>query len=165
MLHKRLLKLFIVMLLTCMSLSVVLAQDSTQETLGTAQDLELTQDELNTAISSLGTDGFIGVIACTYTTDYHHTVAYSPAARATDLGMKEQEFDSDLNVDKQISAIENFTNSGAKAIVICLFDPPSVQSALQDAADKGVTIIQYAGRQTADLGGVTISVEDADLGR
>jgi ribose transport system substrate-binding protein len=173
MLHKRLLTLVVLMILACMSLSVVLAQDATPaatpeataEPLGTADDLVPTQDEINTALSALGTDGFIGVIACTYTTDYHKTVADAAAARATELGLKVQEFDSDLNVDKQISAIENFTNSGAKVIIICLFDPPSVLSALQDAAAKGVQIIQYAGRQAADFGGVTISVEDADLGK
>src|SRR5690606_38190191 len=48
--------------------------------------------------------------------------------------------------------------------VVCLFDPPSVQSALEEAAEAGVMIVQYAGRDMADLGGVTISVEDADMG-
>ena len=106
----------------------VLAQDATPEAtpeataelLGTADDLVPTQDEINTAVSALGTDGFIGVIACTYTTDYHKTVADAAAARATELGLKVQEFDSDLNVDKQISAIENFTNSGAKVRLLTI---------------------------------------------
>ncbi len=50
-------------------------------------------------------------------------------------------------------------------LIVCLFDPPSVLSALQAAADQGVQIVQYAGRQAGDLGGVTISIEDADLGK
>ncbi|HLU08621.1 MAG TPA: sugar ABC transporter substrate-binding protein, partial [Oceanobacillus sp.] len=40
----------------------------------------------------------------------------------------------------------------------------SVLSALEAAAEQGVMIVQYAGRQLADLGGVTISIEDYDLG-
>src|SRR6185295_9874369 len=94
MFHKRLFKLVVLMILACLGLSVALAQDqtSTPEQLGTAQELEPTQAEINTALSSLGTDGFIGVIACTYTTDYHHTVADSAAARATELGLAVQEF-------------------------------------------------------------------------
>ena len=74
-------------------------------------------------------------------------------------------FNSEINVEKQISAIENFTSSGAKVLIVCLFDPPSVLDALQAAADQGVQIVQYAGRQTGDLGGVTISIEDSDLGK
>jgi ribose transport system substrate-binding protein len=35
---------------------------------------------------------------------------------------------------------------------------------LEEAAASGVKIVQYAGRQAADIGGVTISVEDADMG-
>jgi ribose transport system substrate-binding protein len=145
--------------------TVVVAQDGEEEPeLGTAEDLELTQEEIDAAIEALGDDGFIGVIACTYETEYHSTVAESAEAYATELGLNVQTFDSEINVDRQITGIESFVNDGAQVIVICLFDPPSVQSALEEAADAGVKIVQYAGRQLADIGGVTISVEDADMG-
>jgi ribose transport system substrate-binding protein len=145
--------------------TVVVAQDGEEEPeLGTAEDLELTQEEIDAAIETLGDDGFIGVIACTYETEYHSTVAESAEAYATELGLNVQTFDSEINVDRQITGIESFVNDGAQVIVICLFDPPSVQSALEEAADAGVKIVQYAGRQLADIGGVTISVEDADMG-
>lgn len=141
--------------------SLIFAQD---EELGTAEDLEPTEDEIAAAIESLGDSGFVGIIACTYETEYHATVAESAAAQAEALGLRVSTFDSEVDVEKQISAIENFTNSGAQVIVICLFDPESVLAALEEAADAGVLIVQYAGRQLADLGGVTISIEDADLG-
>lgn len=136
-----------------------------QETLGTAADLEVTQEEIEAALAGLGDTGFVGIIACTLSTDYHATVAESAAARAAELGIRAELFDSQINVERQISAIENFTNSGAGVIIICLFDPPSVFSALEEAAAAGVQIVQYAGRQVGELGGVTISIEDADLGR
>ena len=145
--------------------SIVVAQDGEDEPeLGTAEDLELTEEEIDAAIEALGEDGFIGVIACTYETEYHSTVAESAEAYATELGLNVQAFDSEINVDRQITGIESFVNDGAQVIVICLVDPPSVQSALEEAADAGVKIVQYAGRQLADIGGVTISVEDADMG-
>jgi ABC-type sugar transport system substrate-binding protein len=81
------------------------------------------------------------------------------------LNIPNQLVDSEVNVEKQINAIENLTSSGAKVLIICLFDPPSVLSALEAAAEQGVQVVQYAGRQTADFGGVTISIEDADLGK
>lgn len=136
-----------------------------QDMLGTAADLEVSQGEIEEALTALGDDGFVGIIACTLSTDYHATVAESAAARAAELGIRAELFDSQINVERQISAIENFTNSGAAVIVICLFDPPSVFSALEEAAAAGVQIVQYAGRQAGELGGVTISIEDADLGQ
>jgi ribose transport system substrate-binding protein len=134
--------------------------------LGTEQDLTPSQDEITTAKSRLTADkGFIGVIACTYSTEYHSTVAQSAEAYAKQQGLSVQTFDPELDVNKQISAIEDFTNSGADVIVICLFDPPSVISALKTAAEQGVYIVQYAGRDVSEFGGVSISIEDADLGQ
>lgn len=135
------------------------------EGLGTADDLQPTDDETKTAVNRLAAEkSFIGVIACTYSTEYHATVADSAKAYGEKLGLDVRTFDSQTNVDKQIGAIENFISSGAKVIVICEFDPPSVESALKDAASKGVYIIEYAGRNVAAFGGVSISIEDADLG-
>ena len=161
----------ILVLVLALSALAVHAQDATPEAtseepmLGTAEDLVPSDDEVAAAIEALGDDGFVGIIACTLSTEYHSTVAESAQARLEELGVNAQLFDSEINVEKQISAIENFTSSGAKVLIVCLFDPPSVLSALQAAADQGVQIVQYAGRQLADLGGVTISIEDADLGK
>lgn len=138
--------------------------EATETPLGTEEDLEPTEDEIQAAIDALGEDGFIGIIACTFSTEYHATVAESAQAYAESLGLNVEVFDSQIEVEQQISAIESFTANGADVIIICLFDPPSVLSALEAAAEQGVMIVQYAGRQAADLGGVTVSIEDADLG-
>jgi ABC-type sugar transport system substrate-binding protein len=47
---------------------------------------------------------------------------------------------------------------------VCDLDPKASAKTLGDAKAKGTEIIQFAGRQAADLGGITISIEDADLG-
>ena len=136
------------------------------EGLGVAEDLTPTEDEIQTAIAHLDSmDSFIGIVACTYSTDYHSTVPDSAQAYAESLGIRVETFDSEIDVEKQISGIENFVSSGAAVIIVCVFDPPSVESALQEAADAGVYIVQYAGRQASAFGGVTISIEDEDLGR
>src|SRR5690606_16107677 len=156
------------LLIILLSSSLLLAQDATPEAdepeLGTEADLEPTEDEVQAAIDALGEDGFVGIIACTFSTEYHATVAESAQAYAESLGLRVEVFDSQIQVEQQISAIESFTANGADVIIICLFDPPSVLSALEAAAEQGVMIVQYAGRQLADLGGVTISIEDYDLG-
>lgn len=165
---RRLLPLFVFVLALFVLYGVSLAQDATPEAaaeLGTEADLATTPEEVQAAVDALGEDGFIGIIACTFGTEYHFTVADSAQKYAESLGLRAESFDSQVNVERQISAIESFTANGADVIVICLFDPPSVQSALETAAAAGVKIVQYAGRQLADIGGVTISIEDADLGK
>jgi len=161
-----------VVLLMCSSLATAQAQggkypEPTLLTagLGVAADLSPTDKEVAAARSRLTKENsFVGVIAITYSTEYHATVAESAVSYARKLGLPVRTFDSEIKVDKQISAIESFTASGASAIIIGLFDPPSVRSALMDAAKKGVKIVQYAGRDVTELGGVSISIEDADLG-
>jgi ribose transport system substrate-binding protein len=133
--------------------------------LGVAKDLAPSAKEVGAAKARLEKEkSFIGIIAMTYSTEYHATVAESAEAYAKKLGLPVRTFDSELKVDKQISAIESFVANGASAIIIGLFDPPGVKAALLEAAKKGVKIVQYAGRDVSDFGGVSISIEDADLG-
>lgn len=138
----------------------------TTEGLGVADDLEPTEDEIAGAIAHLtDDDSFVGIVACTYSTDYHSAVPDAAVEYAESAGIKVDTFDSEIDVEKQISGIENFVSSGADVIVVCVFDPPSVESALKEAADAGVYIVQYAGRNVAEFGGVSISIEDEDLGK
>ncbi len=131
--------------------------------LGTADDLVPTQAEIDTAKQVLGSDGLIGIVACTMSTEYHATVANSAKAAADKLGLKAEIFDSEVKADKQISAIENFVAKGAKVIVLCVLDPKVIEAAVKEAATKGVFIVQYAGRESA-VNGISVSIEDADLG-
>ncbi len=167
--------LFLSLLIGILLLSACTGQSGTKqyrtptlktEGLGVAEDLVPTDAEIKAAVEHLTAEkSFVGVIACTYTTEYHSTVADSAKAFAEKIGLPVRTFDSEVDVNKQIGAIENFASSGAKVIVICMFDPPSVEKAIKEAADKGVFIVQYAGRDVAAIGGVSISIEDADLGK
>jgi ribose transport system substrate-binding protein len=131
--------------------------------LGTAQDLVPTQAEIDAAKAVLGDKGLIGIVACTLSTEYHSTVPNSAKARADALGVKVEVFDSEVKADKQISAIENFVSKGAKVIVLCVLDPKVIEAAVKEAANQGVFIVQYAGRESTP-NGIGISIEDADLG-
>ncbi len=130
--------------------------------MGTADDLAVTPGEIAAAKAHLG-DSIVGIIPCTMGTEYHFTVADSARKALEGFGMKVQLVDPEAKPEKQISAIENFTAAGAKAIIICVLDPKVLQSALKEAADKGVFIVQFAGRESA-FNGIDISIEDADLG-
>ncbi len=135
----------------------------TTGTLGVADDLAPTQAEIDTAKAVLGQNGLVGIVACTLSTEYHSTVPNSAKARADALGLKVEIFDSEVKADRQISAIENFVSKGAKVIVLCVLDPKVIEAAVKEAADAGVFIVQYAGRESA-VNGISVSIEDADLG-
>jgi ABC-type sugar transport system substrate-binding protein len=131
--------------------------------MGTADDLAVTEQEIAAAKAHVA-DALVGIIPCTMATEYHFTVADSARKKLEEWGFKVQLVDPETKAEKQISAIENLTAAGAKAIAICVLDPKVIQSALQEAANKGVFIVQYAGRESA-FNGISISIEDADLGR
>ena len=131
--------------------------------LGTADDLKVTQEEIDAAKQALGDKGLVGIVACTLGTEYHSTVPNSAKAYADTLGIKTEIFDSEVKAEKQISAIENFVSKGAKVIILCVLDPKVIAAAVKEAADQGVYIIQYAGRESTP-NGIGISIEDADLG-
>lgn len=130
---------------------------------GTAADLQPAAAEIETARSALGPDGFIGIVACNLSNEYHATVPRAAKALADRYSLRVEVFDSETKAEKQISAIENFVSKGAKAIVLCVIDPQVIDAALKEAAAQGVFIVQYAGRDVA-VNGVDIIIEDADLG-
>jgi ABC-type sugar transport system substrate-binding protein len=131
--------------------------------LGTAQDLQPTETEIAAARAALGTKGFIGIVACNLSSEYHATVPKAAQALADKLGLRIEVFDSESKADRQIAAIENFVSKGAPAIVVCAIDPKVIEKAVKEAATQGVYILQYAARDLA-VNGIGISIEDADLG-
>src|SRR5215813_11869238 len=86
-------------------------------TMGTADDLKVTDDEIAAAKKALG-DSVVGVIACTLETEYHSTVANGAVAQLKQYGLNAELFDSQKNVDREISGIESFTARGAKVIIV-----------------------------------------------
>ncbi|GAB4439741.1 MAG: substrate-binding domain-containing protein [Anaerolineae bacterium] len=135
-----------------------------EEPMGTAADLEPTAEEIAAAQAALG-DGVVGIVSCTMGNEWHAAAAEAAAARLAEVGLRAEVFDSQADTELQISGIESFTARGVSALVICVLDPPAVANALQEAAEAGIAIVQYAGRESAQqFGGVSIAIEDADLG-
>ncbi len=131
--------------------------------LGQPQDLVPTSAEIAAAKAALGEKGFIGIVACNLSSEYHAAVPRASEALAKQWGLPVQVFDSETKADRQNAAIETFVAQGAKAIALCVVDPKVVGNAVKEAAGQGVFMLQYAGRDLA-VNGIGISVEDADLG-
>jgi ABC-type sugar transport system substrate-binding protein len=137
----------------------------TTGSLGSADDLMPTDDEIALARATLG-GGLIGVIACTLSTEYHSIVAADAQARAEALGFRVEVFDSQAEAERQPDAIKDFVARGAKIIAICVLDPKVAGDSIKMAEDAGIYIVQFGGA-ALDVNGVTIGggdESDIDLG-
>jgi ABC-type sugar transport system substrate-binding protein len=133
--------------------------------LGGADQLTPTNDEIAMAKATLG-GGFIGVVACTLSTEYHSIVAADAQARAEALGFRVEVFDSQAKAERQPDAIRDFVARRAKIIAICVLDPNIAGEAIKAAEDAGTYIVQFGG-SALDVNGVTIGggeSSDIDLG-
>jgi ABC-type sugar transport system substrate-binding protein len=62
-------------------------------------------------------------------------------------------YDSNKNVEKQISDIETAVASGVNAIIISCVDPDGVKPSLETAMDAGIKIVDWRG-----IGGMTVTL-------
>lgn len=133
---------------------------------GTAADLVPTQAEVDLATAVLGSEGFIGMVACTLNTEYHSTVADTAKITADALNLKFALFDAQVEAEKQVSAIRDFIAKGAKVIILCVLNPEVVAPAVEEAAKAGVFIVQFAGPALTEVNGISVGTgdEDAKLG-
>jgi ribose transport system substrate-binding protein len=135
------------------------------DALGEEADLVVTDREIEVARAHLESkDAFIGIIASNIGSEYHFTVAKTASQRAEDLDLAVDLVDAGADAQKQVSIIEDFISRGAVVIILSDFNPEVTATSLRAARDAGVFIVQYAGRSAAEIGGVSISIEDADLG-
>jgi ABC-type sugar transport system substrate-binding protein len=165
--ENNLMRKFIVMtvmlLLTVALAQATLLHTTAQSQLGGVDDLKVSDSEIAAAQQALG-DSVVGVLACTIKTEYHKTVASAAIEQLTTYGLNAELFDSQTDATRQIAAIQSYADRGVKVLIICILDPKAEQQALADAAQSGVQFIQFAGREASAFGGVTISVQDTDLG-
>jgi ABC-type sugar transport system substrate-binding protein len=127
-----------------------------------AKDVGLTPDE--EAAAKAAADGkLVGIVAATMATEYHASLNNSIKARAEELGFDAEIFDSREDVNLQLQGIEGFVSKGAAAIIITGLGGETIGPAATEAVDKGVFIVQVAGRDLAESGAVTLSVEEFDI--
>jgi ABC-type sugar transport system substrate-binding protein len=126
------------------------------------ETIELTTDEL-AALEGLAPGQLVGIVAATMATDYHKTLNESVQARAEELGFDAEIFDSKEDPNQQLQGIEGFISKGAAAIIVTGLGGESIGPISQEATDQGIFVVQVAGRDLAESGAVTVSVEEEDI--
>ncbi len=130
---------------------------------GTPDDLRLSDGEIAAARASLQ-GSFIGMMACTLSTDYHASLARAVRTQAQKLDLPVRVEDSQADPFRQPAIINAFVAQGAKVIVACELDEKSTAPALAAARSAGVKLIRFADAP-GDQGGVTITLRNEDMGK
>jgi ABC-type sugar transport system substrate-binding protein len=127
-----------------------------------SKEIELSPDEL-AAAESAGAGNLVGIVAATMATEYHASLNNSIKARAEELGFEAEIFDSREDVNLQLQGIEGFVSKGADAIIITGLGGETIGPAASEAIENGIFVVQVAGRDLAESGAVTLSVEEFDI--
>jgi ABC-type sugar transport system substrate-binding protein len=117
--------------------------DSQRPAIGGINDLAVSPDEARLAQVSLN-GSFIGVIACTLTTDYHASLARAARTQAEELNLPVKVVDSDNDSLQQPILINRLVAEGAKALVICELDPQSISPVLKEVQKAGVKVVRLS---------------------
>lgn len=127
-----------------------------------SKEIDLSDDEL-AAIDAASDGKLVGIVAATMGTEYHATLNESIKARAEALGFDAEIFDSREDPNLQLQGIEGFISKGAAAIIITGLGGESIGPVAAEAAEAGAFVVQVAGRDLAEIGAVTLSVEEFDI--
>ncbi len=117
--------------------------DLQRPAVGVVRDLSLSSDELKLAQDALN-GSFVGMVACTLTTDYHASLARSVRTYAEKLNLPVQVVDANNDSLQQPILINRLVAQGAKALVVCELDPQSVGPALQEVQKSGVKVVRLS---------------------
>ncbi|GEM_PF-742477 len=137
--------------------------EQTRPKQGVPADLNFTSAELNAARASLN-GSFIGMMACTLSTDYHASLARAVRTQAQALNLPVQVADSQADQFRQPAIINSFTAQGAKVIIVCELDDKAIAPALAAAQAAGVKIVRFS-EIVSDRGSVTITFRNEDMGK
>jgi ABC-type sugar transport system substrate-binding protein len=128
----------------------------------TAKEVTLTPEQEEQA-KAAGEGELVGIVAATMATEYHKSLNESVKATVESYGMTGEIFDSAEDPNKQLEGVEGFISKGAKAIVVTGLGGETLGPLAEEAADKGILVVQVAGRGLGEQGAVTISVEEQDI--
>ncbi len=129
---------------------------------GTIDTLKLTPDDIVNA-PKLFENSFLGVVACSLSSEYHSSYVAAARTRAESLGIRVELRNSDTKSDKQPSQVNELLALGARGIVMCTLDPASTVDVRNQAGQRGIPIA--ANDETLTSGGVAFTAKNEDMGR
>lgn len=126
------------------------------------EDIALTADQ-EAELAPLAEGKLIGIVCATMSNEYHKLLCEGAKERAEELGFTAEIFDAQEDANRELQGVEGFISKGAAAILEDSLGGDAITAQIQDAAEKGVVIVQLANRTFADAGAVTVAVSDETI--
>jgi ribose transport system substrate-binding protein len=131
---------------------------------GIAADIIPSRDEIARADQRLGQSGFLGLIACNTSSQYHATQAREIADFARAYGLSVRVYDPDSDAYQQVTELETARAQGAQGLFICALDFDLLNAPLRDAEMAGIPMVFLHG-DTPNYGGVRVVSDNYQMGR
>jgi len=122
----------------------------------TSAEVMPTTAQIETAQSTLGDDGFVGVIACNLSSEYHATLNREIRSFLLEAGIDNKVYNSDGEAYDQIPLLEQAMAEGAQGIILCPLDYSLLDVPLQTIEDNQIPFVLLA-REDNLYGGVQLS--------
>ena len=75
--------------------------------------------------------------------EYFQRVILGMQKKCDELGIELLISDPQLDLNKQVTGLENLLTAGAQSLVICCLDPVAVEAAVDEAHAQGKTVISH----------------------
>ena len=122
-------------------------------------DLIPTNEQINLARQRLGQDGFIALIMCNQTSEYHTTITREISTRLRGYGLATRVYDSRSDGYEQRLRFEEALTAQAKGFIVCPLDIEQIQQPLRAIEEAKLPLAaftpfdqNYGGVYTAQQG-------------
>ena len=128
-----------------------------EDEMAPATDIVPASGEIERAQQRLGSGGFLGLIACNTSSQYHATLVREMADFARAYGLEVRVYDPDSDVYEQVTLMEKARAEGAQGLIVCPLDLELMDVPLTDAKEAGIPMVVMHG-DMPNYGGVRMMV-------
>ncbi len=122
----------------------------------TSSEIVPTIDEIESAKQALGEDGFVGIIACNLSSEYHATLNREIGSFLLEQGISRKVYDSENEAYDQIPILEQALAEGAQGIILCPLDYSLLDAPLETIEANNVPFVLLSNEDNL-YGGVRLS--------
>lgn len=132
---------------------------------GTQTNTVPTADEIDTALRNVGSNGFLAIVACNLSSEYHVTVTREMTDFAHEYNLPTKVYNPDNDAYLQTTMIENARLEGAKAFVICPLDSTILTASLKSLDDANFPLVlPSSAERDLSYGGVIVNTDNYLMG-
>jgi serine/threonine protein kinase/DNA-binding LacI/PurR family transcriptional regulator len=120
--------------------------------------------DVATARQALGSNGFIAIIPCNTSSEYHAALVRELASFARETGLETRVYDPDSDAYKQLTLLERAIADGVRGIILCPLDLELIGPTMEEVKRAKIPFVSQASNM-GQYGGVQILTDNRLLGR